>query len=365
MKLIQHLKHFDWILFLDILLLVGFGLAMIYSATLKGEIQNFEKIKTQLFAFSLGLICLFFLIFFDYRVFKNYSLLLYFLLILFLVFVLFFGQEIRGTKGWFLIGPYQFQPSGIAPIILSIVFAQYLSFQEKITFKKILLSSLFFLLPIFLILLEKDFGGSIILFGLWLLGILLSKRKIRHILFVFFSLGIILFFSWFFLLEDFQKQRIFSFFDPVKNSQGSNYQLNQAIIAIGSGGFFGKGLGFGSQSQLYFLPERHTDFIFASSLEELGFLGGILILFLFFILFWRMIRILKFTSDSFSFFLVSFIFFIFFFQFFINLGINLGFLPVTGLPLPLISYGGTNLLISLILFGILESIAIRNPRNKF
>lgn len=362
---LEGLKHFDWVLFLSALLLVSLGLIMIYSASLKGEIQNFEKIKIQIFACFLGLFFLFFLAFLDYRVLRDYSLFLYFLLILLLMGVLFFGQEIRGTRGWFLVGPFQFQPSEIARIILIIFFAKYLALQERINFKNILQSGLIFLLPVFLIILERDLGNSFVLIGIWFLGILLSKKRIRHILFPILLLLIFFFLGWFFFLEDFQKERILVFLGQSKDPKGVGYQINQAIIAIGSGGIFGKGLGFGSQSQLYFLPERHTDFIFASALEELGFFAGVLILGLFFVFFWRIIRALKFSPDLFSFFLISFIFFSFLFQFFINLGMNLGLCPIIGLPLPLISYGGSNLFVNMILLGILESIILRSKRVKF
>lgn len=362
---LEGLKHFDWVLFFSVLLLVSLGLIMIYSASLKDEIQNFEKIKIQISACFLGFFFLFFLTFLDYRVLRDYSLFLYFLLILLLMGVLFFGQEIRGTKGWFLVGPFQFQPSEIARIILIVFFAKYLALQERINFKNILQSGLIFLLPIFLIILERDLGTSFVLIGIWFLGILLSKKRIRHVFFLIFLLLIFFFLGWFFFLEDFQKERILVFLGQNEDSKGIGYQINQAIIAVGSGGVFGKGLGFGSQSQLYFLPERHTDFIFASALEELGFFGGVLILGLFFVFFWRIIRALKSSPDLFSFFLIGFIFFSFLFQFFINLGMNLGLCPIIGLPLPLISYGGSNLFTNMILLGILESIIIKSKKVKF
>ena len=166
--------------------------------------------------------------------------------------------------------------------------------------------------------------------------------------------------SWFFVLQPYQKQRVLVFLDPSLDPLGSGYNVSQAIIAIGSGGIWGKGLTFGSQSQLKFLPESQTDFIFAVLAEELGFLGIVLLLGLFALLFWRLIYWIKKNNDNFAVYLILATCILFFAQMVVNIGGNLGLLPITGITLPFVSYGGSSLVVNMILLGIAGSVIVRN-----
>jgi len=214
-------------------------------------------------------------------------------------------------------------------------------------------------LPAILVFLQPDFGSAIILISIWLGSLLISGIKRKHII-IIFVLGIILFLIlWNFFLKDFQKNRIISFLNPTIDSSGINYQANQALIAIGSGGILGKGFGKGTQVQYGFLPGGQTDFIFAAICEDFGILSGCILILLYIILFWRLINIsFKIQNDNFSKLLIAGALISISVQSFINIGMNLNLLPITGIPLPFVSYGGSSLIVSLMLIGIVESIKV-------
>ena len=182
----------------------------------------------------------------------------------------------------------------------------------------------------------------------------------KYLLISAIILIIILILSWFFLFQDYQKDRIVTFFNPAADPYDTGYHVRQAVTAVGAGGFLGRGLGFGSQSQLKFIPASQTDFIFAVIAEELGFLGVGLVLFFWGLIFWRLIRAAKMARDNFTLLFIFGVSALFFSQIIINIGMNIGIVPVTGISLPFLSYGGSFLLTSLILVGIIESMIIRN-----
>lgn len=284
-------------------------------------------------------------------------LIIYLVCLISLSFLFFFAPEIRGVRSWYKIGPISIDPIEFIKIALIILLAKYFSMRhvEMYQIKHILLSGIYVLLPATLIFLQPNLGSVLILISLWVGILLLSGIKIRHFLILCFCFALVFILSWQFLLKDYQKARIFSFIYP-KDPLGLSWNQAQAKIAIGSGGILGQGLGKGPQTQYGFLPEPQTDFIFAAIAEETGLIGVSCLFFLFIILIWRILKI-TITSQTnfprlfalgFSILLVS--------QIFINIGMNIGILPIIGISLPLISYGGSGLISTFLALGILQSI---------
>jgi len=377
------LRRFDWILFLSAFILSIIGLVAIYSTDLAKSASDFANFKKQAMTFLLGLFALFIAAIFNYRQLRNGKNILYLFGFLLLSAVLIFGRTIRGTTGWFIFGPLTFQPVELVKIILVIFLAEYFSREGRNLFSfldifKSLVSALIFIV---LVLMQPDFGSAIILFLIWL-GMLLASRIQKKHLIIFasiflISLGALSYFVFFqneekcfkisgqtscaiAPLKEYQKERIKVFINPDLDPLGSGYNIKQAMIAIGSGGFWGKGLGFGSQSQLRFLPETHTDFIFALIAEEMGFFITALVLGLFALLFFRVLSIAKNSADNFTAYLSIGFLIVFVSETLINIGMNLGLMPVTGLALPFISLGGSSLLSKFLMVGILESIRLRS-----
>ncbi len=363
-KLSLIFKKFDWLLLLNVCFLIILGLILIYSVALGSQSeQNFLNFEKQIVFFIFGVfLALFIGFFFDYRVLIRYNIFLYIAGVLLLIAVLIFGKTIRGTTGWFAIGDFSFQPVEFIKIFLIIYLSKFLSDKAKYIgrFKYLVLSSFGVILLMILIVMQPDFGSALILFMLWLILILLTGIKKSHLIFLVSLLIISSLILWFFVFQDYQKERIMVFINPSLDPLGSGYNITQAMIAIGSGQFFGKGLAFGSQSQLKFLPESQTDFIFAVLAEELGLAGILLLIALFGFLFFRLINIAKKTQDNFATYLIISISTLFFIQLIINIGGNSGLLPVTGITLPFVSYGGSSLIANMILIGLVESIVVRN-----
>lgn len=317
--------------------------------------------KLQFFWIVLGILFLIFSLKFDWRKIFNYPWFVKFLylLALFLLLVsLFLGPTIRGTKGWLVLGPFRFQPVEFAKIALILVYASYFSKKHIFvaSWKIILESFLLFIVLGSLVLLQPDLGSFLILFGIWFGFLLLSGlpgKRIIVAIFIFVIMGIL---SWSFFLKDYQKQRIVGVFFPEKNALTINYSTIQSKIAIGSGGLFGKGFKQGTQTQLGFLTEPATDFIFAALVEEWGFVFGALVIISFLFLILGLIQIGIFSNSNFLKFICLGTIIIFSLHFLINLGSALGILPVIGVPFPFLSYGGSNLLTNFFLLGIILSI---------
>lgn len=356
----RQLQSADWALILGAFTLVLFGLAAIYSVELSrgGELLNLEK---QAAAAVFGWAVFFAVALYNYRLLRNYAMLFYLTGVALLGAVLVFGTTIRGTTGWFTLSVFSFQPVEFMKLALVVALAAYFSRRARLDFgwRELLESGALAALPVGLVLLQPDLGSAVLLVGMWGIVMLFAGIKLRHLaaLAAFSSLAAIL--AWHFLLASYQKERILTFLDPASDPLGQGYNVAQAIIAVGAGGWFGRGLGFGSQSQLKFLPEAQTDFIFAVVAEELGFVGVLLVLCAFALVFFRLWVLAKRTRDDFTSFLMVGIAAALFVQFFINIGMNLGLLPVTGVALPLVSYGGSSLLFSLVMLGVAESVAIR------
>lgn len=354
----QLARNFDWILVLLVAGLVAISLVAIYSVDLSRGAE-LDYFSTQSSAVVIGLVFFLFASFFHVSFYRQKAKFFYLLAFLLLLGVLIFGETIRGTRGWFHFFGFSFQPAEFAKVGLIIMLAWWLErFGRR--FEKwqfVFTSALLTLFLAGLILLQPDLGSAIVLSAIWFGILCLSGTKKRYIFALVILAVLMVIFAWFFLFQDYQRGRILTFINPELDPLGSGYNVTQSMIAIGSGQIVGRGLGFGSQSQLHFLPEAQTDFIFSVIAEELGFVGGGLVLLLYFLLLWRLITIIRRAKNDFSAFLVSGVLLLFLTQIVINLGAAMGFMPVVGVTLPFLSYGGSSLIINLLLLGMVESVA--------
>lgn len=362
MSVSHFLKRTEWSLLAPVFLLACFGLFSVLSATLgKYQLTYFLK---QLGFLGLGLIVFFVAGNINWRFFKNEgkSLLIIFgASLILLLGLFFFGTEIRGAQSWYRFGFFNFEPVELVKIVLVLILAKYFSWRhvEMFSPKHVGVSFLYVLLPLGLVLLQPDLGSAIILGAIWLALVLLAGIKPKHLLAVILLAIIFGALAWHFVLVDYQKQRITSFLDPGRDPYGSSYNLLQALISVGSGGFWGKGFGQGGQTQLGFLPESHSDFIFASLAEELGFFGCLTIFTLYFFFFFRLTVLSRQMPNNFSRLVLLGFASMFLAEFFINVGMNIGLLPITGIPLPFLSYGGSSLVASFLALGIVGGLVSR------
>lgn len=353
---------FDGVLIAVTLLLLGVSLLTLYSLSTASGTDYFFR---QLIFVALGLGGMLFVAFLDYRHIAKYSTALYFITLIILLAVLVFGTAVRGTAGWISFGAFQVQPVEIAKVTLIIFLASFIS-QKKSElgeWTRVIASLALSAALIFLVLRQPDLGSSIVLAAIWGGMILASGLRAKHLLVLFLIATALTGASWF-ALADYQKDRINTFIHPESDPQGSGYNVLQAIVAVGSGGLTGKGVGHGSQSQLNFLPEQHTDFIFAVIAEELGLTGALFVIGLYLALLYRIKRIGDAASDNFGYLVAVGVLVMFFSHIAINVGMNIGLLPVTGLPAPLLSYGGSSLLSLLFSLGLLLSIYRRKKENE-
>lgn len=364
-RLLQALQRFDWILFLAVAVLFAFGTSAIYSVELSQETADFAAIEKHLIAFGIGLVFLFAAARSNYLLLRNYGRGLYLIGVALLVLVLFFGSTLNGTTGWFIVGSISFQPVEFMKIALAIQLARYFGEHARRRFgwREILGSGFLVALPVGLIAIQPDLGSASLLVGMWVIVMFFAGIRASHVAVLGSIGGSFGLFAWLFLFKDYQRDRVKVFLNPELDPLRTGYNITQAKIAIGSGKLFGRGLGFGSQSQLKFLPETQTDFIFAVLSEELGFLGVMVLLSAFAAMYWRILRAARYARDSFTAYLAIALFGLIFVQMTINIGVNMGIVPATGVGLPFVSYGGSSLIGFMLMIGIVESIAIRLDRS--
>ncbi|MDD5098615.1 MAG: rod shape-determining protein RodA [Candidatus Pacebacteria bacterium] len=361
MSFAEHIRRMDWTLIIVSIILVIFGLVAIYSASIRGN--DFSNLWKQIGFFGFSLILMFAVSFIDSRAIRENPIMLlslYFLCIMLLIGVFFFAPEIRGIKSWYKIGIFSFDPIEPTKIILILILAKYFSKRhiELYRIRHIILSGIYALVPSVLIFLQPELGSVMIIGTIWIAMLLVSGIKIRHFIVLCLFFVLISLSMWSFVLKDYQRNRVMSFVVPHEDPLGEGWSQNQSKISIGSGGLFGKGIGNGSQTQYGFLPEPQTDFVFSVIGEETGFLGTATILSLFGILFWRILRIALNAQSNFPRLFAIGLAISMFIQIVINIGMNLGILPVIGIPLPLVSYGGSNLIFTFIALGILQNMKV-------
>jgi rod shape determining protein RodA len=352
------LKRIDWMLVLFILPIVFAGLVTMKSFTpLEATADFFGK---QIIWVAISLAVFFIFSFIDFRFLKRTDILVFlFLATSFVLMVLIvLGSIANGAKSWFDFGFFSFQPVDVMKLVLVLVLAKYFSRRhvEIRDVKHIFISGFYALVPLMLVLLQPDFGSAMIILSIWFGMVLVSGISKVH-LFLVVAVGVLIFISlWFFAFEPYQKARIYTFINPLSDIHKTGYNVFQSTIAVGSGQIFGKGLGFGTQSRLKFLPVPQSDFIFAAFAEEWGFIGSLIILILYILV---ILRILYFASLGASNFEILFgmgIAIFFMSHVLINIGMNIGLMPVTGIPLPFMSYGGSHLLTEFAGLGILMSM---------
>jgi rod shape determining protein RodA len=363
-KLFWQFRQLDLVLLSVTGLLAILGLLMVWSTT-RGTTFESLFIRQMIFlgiGFSVYLI----LAFFDYKVLRRVAWLAYLAVVAGLIGVLFFGADIRGARRWFQVGPLQLQIAEFAKPMLVLVVAAFLEKERAylVRFRTMIRFFLLILIPALLILLEPDAGSAGVVFLSSIALLLFARLPGRNWVAIVLLFAVIVGASWSFLLQDYQKQRVLSYFAQ-GNIEQTAYNVRQSLIAIGSGGLFGQGLGKGLISQLRYLPEKHTDFIFASAAEELGLVGTSFILAAFLVLFLRLMRIAQQSHDMFGLYLAIGIFTWLFLQTAVNIGVTLGLLPVTGIPLPLVSYGGSSLIATMGGLGVAQSVHRKAYAMKF
>ena len=351
----RSLKKIDWILVFSIVPILFAGLVTMKSFTPLEDTGDF--FSKQIVWILVGLVVFFVFSFMDFRFLKRTDVLvtIFILNSLILLSLFMFGDVANGAKSWFDFGPLSFQPVDMMKLVLVLVLAKYFSRRhvEIRDIKHIFISGFYAFIPFVLVLLQPDFGSAMIIFFIWLGMVLVSGISKTHLLLVFCS-GVVIFASfWFLIFAPYQKARIANFINPLADIHGTGYNAFQSTIAVGSGEILGKGLGFGTQSRLKFLPQPQSDFIFASFSEEWGFIGSCLILLFYVVLIWRILYSAILGAHNFEILFSMGIAIFFMSHILVNIGMNLGLMPVTGIPLPFMSYGGSHLLFEFAGLGIL------------
>ena len=366
-------KTFDLSIAIIPIIFLAVGISVIYSLVLG---TNNDGLATKQAVIALiGLAVMFFVSFSDYRFFRGISWITYLISLVLLVLVNYFGKTTNGAMNWLDLKVFQLQPSELAKIFLIISLASYFApIMGKIRWRNILMSLLLIAPPLALVLKEPDFGTAVVIVFAYIVILLLSKPSASKVIIISSIIAVV--FATIVLaylnvkpldkiFHDYQRKRIEVFLNPDIDPYGQGYNVKQAQITVGSGGIIGRGLGKGSQSQLQFLPEPHTDFIFAGIAESYGFLGTFVLLGLYCFFIIRLIDIGAMARDNFGMLMVLGISAMFFCQVLISAGMSLGLLPVTGIPLPFLSYGGTSLLVSLFSVGLVQSVYIRHKKISF
>jgi rod shape determining protein RodA len=357
-------RHFDYTLLLVTVVLVGFGLAMINSATQDSpELGNY--VWDQAAVAVVGLILLFATAVFDYRLLANLQRPLYLLTIGVLAATAIIGHQLLGAKRWLSVGNVLIQPSEFAKILVIIVLARFLSSrrQQMDKLRTVLYSFVLVAVPVILIYDQPDLSTAISLLVAWGVMVIVAGMRPLHLSVL---VGVVLIFLpvlWL-NLQDYQQKRILLFLDPSRD-EFAQYNIHQALIALGSGGWVGQGYGSGIQTQARFLKVRHTDFIFSVVGEEMGWVGAVLLMALLFVVILRILRAAALSRDMYGRLITVGVAAIIAFQATVNIGMNLGMSPVTGIPLPFISYGRSSLLTLLIGIGLVESVVMRHRKLEF
>ncbi|MFO7560755.1 MAG: rod shape-determining protein RodA [Desulfobacterales bacterium] len=357
------IQYFDWWLIGLTLILGAVGLVLIYSAVMAGDtILQKTLYGKQMVWFGIGLTAMVISFIFNYRLFDQWGGGIYIISIVLLVLVLVYGKHVAGARRWLVMGPLTIQPSELMKISVIIVLAKYYSKRASIqgfTLKELFMPMLLVIIPFLLIVKQPDLGTAMLIVLIAASITVYVKIERRSMAMLIGSGAILVSLAWLFFLKGYQKQRILTFFNPDRDPLGAGYHIIQSKIAIGSGMVFGKGFLKGTQNALSFLPEQHTDFILSVLAEEWGFAGTGFVLFLYMLLLVWGLSIAHGCRDTFGTILSVGVTAMLFWQIFINIGMVMGLMPVVGVPLPLISYGGSSVVTSLIGIGILMNVSMR------
>jgi rod shape determining protein RodA len=364
------IRHVDWFLLLITIALSAVGLLLVYSATSQTlrnmGLDSFDRANKQAITMVLGGVIALVIAAIDYRLLKVYAGFIYIGSVLSLILVRIPGigsTDVTGTaQRWFALGPLQITPSEFTKLALVLALGAVLANirTPEPTLRDIGKVLILAGIPLALVFLGPDIGTSITITAIVVGMLIVAGTKLRHLLVLCAVgiIGIVLVFQTG-VIKDFQRQRLTAFLDPQSVPADVRYNLDQSLIAVGSGGLFGKGYLHGIQTNLDYVPEQHTDFIFTVAGEEFGFVGGMALLALYALLIWRSIRISWLAKDPFGTYVAAGIASMFAIQMFVNVGMAIGIMPITGIPLPFLSYGGTSILASFAAIGLLESIHMR------
>ncbi len=360
-RILELFQRIDWMMLTVALTLTSIGLVAIYGIGVSQEPADLFLFQKQFVTALIGVGLVVLLALFDYRHLRAYGFVLYLAGALLLVAVLFFGVEVNGTQGWFRVGALSFQPIEVAKVTLAIYLAAFYAKRGRgrLAWTTFLMGGIATGIYTALAFLQPDFGSGMVLVLIWggisaFAG--LPKRAWIILPLLLVTTGAV---AWSYALKPYQRARIESFLDPTTDPRGSGYNAIQARIAIGSGGIFGKGIGEGSQARLRFLPAASTDFIFAVVGEEMGLVGVIFVFFMFFLLLSRFLRLGDESEDDFAAYLLVGIGSMYLIHLCVNAGMNLGLLPITGIPMPFLSAAASNLLVIYACIGLAQSVAVR------
>lgn len=364
------LKKLDFTLITAVLVMCGIGLVFVYSATHRGvgygqPEDPFAYSKRQLTIVFAGLACIAVILTLDYNLIRRVHFFLYWGNIAILILVLIVGRRISGAERWLKIGAVAVQPSEFSKVIIILTLSNFIADANINSGRDLIIAFLHVILPMGLVLLQNDLGTAMVFAGITISMLFVAGIRAKNLLTIA-AVGALASPAVFFLgLKGYQRARILTFLNPYTDPTGTGYNVIQSTIAIGSGGFFGKGLFRSTQVRLNFLPAHHTDFIFSVIGEELGFLGGVAILVLYAIILWRCFQAASTAKDSFGQLVAAGITSMIFIHILINIGMTMGLMPVTGIPLPFLSYGGSSLMANLIAIGFVLNINMRCRKILF
>jgi rod shape determining protein RodA len=374
----RFLKNLDWTLIAATLILIAAGIVIVYSATRSNPSLTggdpLAYVKKQIIAAIIGIVMVIGLMSFDYHLSDRGYYGIYIFNLLFLIAVLAFGKVVNGAKSWFHIGPLGIQPSEFAKIFLILTLARHLSAKDSLSsFWDLITPFLLVGIPLIFIMLQPDLGTAMVLVAILFGMLYLAGARPLHLGAIVLSVVVIItgwallskFFGVPFPLQPYQIARLTAFVNPEKYYDGAGYNVIQSMTAVGSGRFLGKGLFNSTQGRLGFLPEHHTDFIFAIFGEEFGFLGCFLLLLCYLLLIWRGIKIASQAKDLYGSLIAGGVVSMYLFHILINVGMNIGIMPITGIPLPFISAGGTSMMVNLLGIGLLLNVWTRRHKIMF
>ncbi|MBI4633445.1 MAG: rod shape-determining protein RodA [Deltaproteobacteria bacterium] len=354
--------NFDWILLILVLVISTVGLLNIYSTgfSMMDATQNNLYVKqVQWVLVGLALMAVTFCM--DYRFISRHAYVIYALSVLLLVVVFLYGYATRGSQRWIAVAGFSFQPSEVVKLTMILAVSKYFD-EHRVSggysLRELLAPALFLLVPFLLILKQPDLGTALILFIVFISLVFVVGVKWKSMIIVLSGCLVLIPLGWY-VLKDYQKERIMTFFNPEHDPLGSGYHIIQSIIAVGSGGIIGKGFLRGTQTQLKFLPEQQTDFVFSVFAEEWGFVGGLILITMFLALILWGLKIALNSKDLLGKLIASGITILIFWEIFINIGMVLGILPVVGIPLPFLSYGGSAMVVLMTAMGLLLNVRMR------
>jgi rod shape determining protein RodA len=363
-------RHFDYVLLATALLLTAYGIVMVYSATLAGSPHDAPFFSTfpghQAVFAVIGLVLLIGCTVVDARLISTAAYPIYAVNLLLLVAVAAIGARSHGAQRWIDVGFFEFQPSELAKLLIILTLARFFADnRERIhQFRYVLISLAIVGVPVVLVYVQPDFGTAMVLLAIWAGMAVVAGVRLVHLGLLAATVGVGAPLVWQFM-KDYQRTRLLIFLNPESDPSGEGYNMIQSRISVGSGGWLGQGFTHGTQSQLDFLKVQHTDFIFAVLGEELGFMGAMALFMLFIILLFRVVRSASVQREVFGRTFAAGVASMLLFQIFINVGMTVGLMPVTGIPLPFISYGSSNLLTTLIAFGLLQSLLTASYKSAW